>query len=231
MAQLSATIATRHGSLGDYLTGQLERARVRAILAGDTASARAIADSALALVSWESLKQMDRPYLAMLLYLASVRGGVDGEALAREWSLRTPVEFKRRDSLNVLVGRGELALASGNARDALRLFRLADVLDCETCFYPRYARAFDAMGEGDSARVWFERTTTAFSQLNPIADALELPHAFRRLGELSELRGDGAAAVKWYERFVALWGTSDIPAVQASLRTVRGRLDKLAAAR
>jgi hypothetical protein len=81
--------------------------------------------------------------------------------VARDWSRSTPTEFKRRDSLNVLVGLGELALASGNAHDALRLFRIADVRDCQTCFYPRYARAFDAMSERDSARVWFEKNAAA----------------------------------------------------------------------
>ena len=115
------------------------------LLAGDTARARAIADSGLAVASWESLEPMDRPYLAMLLYLASVGDVKRGADVARDWSRSTPTEFKRRDSLNVLVGRGELALASGNAREALRLFRIADVRDCEACFYPRYARAFDAM--------------------------------------------------------------------------------------
>src|SRR4029079_18358182 len=121
-----------------------------------TARARAIADSGLAVVPLESVKPMDRPYLEMLLYLASVGDVIRGADVAQEWSRATPTEFKRRDSLNVLVGRGELALAAGNAHDALRLFRIADVRDCQPCFYPRYARAFDAMSERDSARVWFE---------------------------------------------------------------------------
>jgi DNA-binding SARP family transcriptional activator len=230
MATVRATIARKYGSSGDYLALQLERALTHATLAGDTARARAIADSALAVVSWQLLKQMDRPYLAMLLYLASVHDIERGDALAGEWSRRTPTEFKRRDSLNVLIGRGELALASGNAHDALRFIRLSDFLYCQTCFYPRYARAFDAIGEGDSARVWFERTATAVHWLGLIGSSLELPHTFRRLGELAEARGDVVSATRWYKRFVALWATSDIPALQASVRTIRGRLDKLGVA-
>ncbi len=111
--------------------------------------ARAIADSALATVPWESLKPMDRPYLTMLLYLASVGDVTRGAELAIEWTRTTPPKFKLRDSLNVLIGRGELALEAGKPHEALRLFRIADVRGCETCFYPRYARALDAMGETD----------------------------------------------------------------------------------
>ena len=227
MARLTAMLIQKYGSSGDYLAGQLHRARLRATVAGDTARARAIADSGLAVARWQSLKPMDRPYLAMLSYLASVRDVQRGSELAREWSSVTPKEFKRRDSLNVLVGRGELALAAGNAREALRFFRLADVRDCEPCFFPRYARAFDALSERDSARVWFERYAAASAPWNAPGDAIELAHTYRRLGELYEERRDVRTAVSWYERFAALWATSDTPTLQAQVRDVRDRVDKL----
>ena len=34
-------------------------------------------------------------------------------------------------------------------------------------------------------------------------------------------------AVSWYERFTALWATSDTPTLQAQVRDVRDRIDKL----
>ena len=227
ITRLTAALVRTHGSSGDYLAAQLNRARLRATVAGDTARARAIADSALTVARWASLKPMDRPYPAMLLYLASIDDVKRGADVALEWSRTTPKEFRLRDSLNVLVGRGELALASGNARDAVRLFRLADVRGCEGCFYPRYARAFDAMHESDSARVWFEHYVRKTTHSNALGDALELAHAYRRLGELGEARGDAAAAVSWYRRFAALWASSDTPALQAQVRDIRERIDKL----
>ena len=225
MVALNANLVKKHGSAGDILAAQLSRARLRATLAGDTARARAIADSGLAVVPLESLKPMDRPYLEMLLYLASVGDVIRGADVAQEWSRATPTEFKRRDSLNVLVGRGELALASGNAHDALRLFRIADVRDCEPCFYPRYARVFDAMSERDSARVWFELYAGALIPAH--GDPAELAHTYLRLGELYEERRDVGAAVKWYDQFTNLWATTDAPVLQARVREVRGRVDRL----
>jgi tetratricopeptide (TPR) repeat protein len=227
MTRLMATVVEKHGSSGDYLTGQLYRARLRATLAGDTARARAIADSGFAVAQLESLKPMDRPYVAMLLYLASVGEVQRGADVAREWSRTTPKEFRRRDSLNVLVGRGELALASGNAREALRLFRIADFRDCDVCFYPRYARAFDAIGERDSARVWFKKYATLVAPRHALDDIAELAHVYLRLGELYEERQDVNSAVDWYGRFTTLWATTDTPVLQARVRDVRGRVDRL----
>jgi tetratricopeptide (TPR) repeat protein len=225
--QAGATIARRHGSSGNVLERQLERARLHATIASDTVPARAIADSALAAANWNAMKQMDRPYPALLLYLASVGDVRHGGQVVREWSARTPAEYKLRDSLNVLIGRGELALASGNGREALRLFRLADVRDCEPCFYPRYARAFDALREPDSARVWFERYANALIPTNTIDDVLELPHTYRRLGELYEAKGDVSGAIAWYDRFTTLWASSDSPVPQAAVREVRAHVDEL----
>ena len=227
MARLTAILVRQHGSPGDYIAGQLRRAQLRATVAGDTARARAIADSALTGTQWDLVKPMDRPYLPIMLYLASVGDVKLGAAVAREWSRITPTEFKRRDSLRVLVGRGELALASGNPREALRLFHVADVRDCQPCFFPRYARAFDALGGRDSARTWYERYASAVAPWHDLDDAMELPHTYLRLGELYEERHEVSAAVDWYEHFVNLWANSDTPALQAKVREVRGRVDSL----
>jgi tetratricopeptide (TPR) repeat protein len=222
MTRLNATVIAKQGSLGDYLAAELTRARLRATLTGDTVRARAIADSGLAVAHWDSLKPMDRPYLPMLQYLASVGDVTRGASIAREWSVATPALYKRRDSLNILAGRGELALASGDGREALRLFRIADVRGCERCFYPRYGRAFDAINEPDSARIWYERFADAAVVLYT-ADNAELPNVYLRLGELYEQRHDVNAAIGWYDRFAALLATTDAPSLQRKVREVRGR--------
>jgi DNA-binding SARP family transcriptional activator len=227
LGRRNVAILKAYGSPGDFLAAELQRGQVHAILTGDSARARAIADSGLAVAPWASLRPMDRPYSAMLQYLASVGDVKRGVEVAGEWSRMTPTEFKRRDSLNVLIGRGEIALSARNAREAVRLFRLADARDCQLCFYPRYARAFDALGEEDSARVNFERYAAGSNGANAFGDAVELAHTYRRLGELAKIRHDARTAVAWYERFIALWATSDTPALQSEVRGIRGRVARL----
>jgi tetratricopeptide (TPR) repeat protein len=227
LARLTANIVARHGSPSDLLARQLRRATVRATVVGDALKARAIADSAFAISPWRSLRPMDRPYLALLEYFASVNDVKHGAEVASEWSRSTPIEYRLRDSLNVLVGRGELALASGSAREALRLFRIANVRDCEVCFYPRLARAFDALNQRDSARVWFERYVDSTDPHIVPADAIELGHTYLRLGELSEARHDARASITWYEKLSALWSTSDAPTLQASVVDMRARVERL----
>jgi len=114
-------------------------------------------------------------------------------------------------------------LASGNGREALRLFKIADVRDCKPCFYPRYARAFDALNEPDSARVWYERFAVTVIPLYTL-DQAELPNAYLRLGELYEQRHDVSAAISWYEKFAALLATTDAPFLQKKVREIRGRV-------
>jgi len=79
LARLNTTILRSNESSGDRLVEELQRAQLRATIACDTVRARVIADSGLAITRWELLRPMDRPYLVMLLYLASVgdvaRGG------------------------------------------------------------------------------------------------------------------------------------------------------------
>ena len=83
------------------------------------------------------------------------------------------------------------------------------------------------MGETDSARVWFERYMRNHTHSNAIEDAFELPHAYRRLGELAEVRGNRPVAVAWYERFVDLWAVSEMPALQGQVREVSERIRRL----
>ena len=215
------------GASGDYLAGELQRAIHHDRLGGDIARGRAIADSALAQVPWASMRPLERPYSFLIQHYAAIGDIARGEEIARDWAQNTPMEFRKRDSLAVLFSRGKLALAAGNAREALRLFQAADRRGCIGCYFPRYARAYDAMGQRDSARVWFERFAESTEPNATINYALELAHAYLRLGEINEDRKANAAAIKWYEAFAALWATSDTPALQDKVREIRTRIDRL----
>ena len=153
MTRLNAMVIAKQGSFGRHLAAELMRARLRATLTGDTARARAIADSGLAVARWDSLGPMDRPYLPMLQYLASVgdvargdtsRAMVSGYAGALQAS-RFAEHSRRAWRARVGVGQRPRGVA---------IIQVADVRGCERCFYPRYGRAFDAINKPDSARIW-----------------------------------------------------------------------------
>ena len=216
-----------NGSLGNFLAAELQRARVHVVLVGDTLRARAIADAAFRVAPWERITRFDRPYAAMLLYLASIRDENAGRALVSEWSRGTTAEWKMRDSLGVLIGRGEVALSAGHASEAVKLFRAADVSGCEPCFYPRYARAFDVSGQRDSARLYYERYAAAHLPNLPLSEGEELANTYLRLGVLFEERRDAKAAIGWYEKFTTLWAKADTPVLRAKVREVQGRLERL----
>jgi tetratricopeptide (TPR) repeat protein len=86
--------------------------------------------------------------------------------------------------------------------------------------------AFDALGQKDSARTYYERYANAHIPGDRLADADALPRAYLRLGELYEERSDWKAAMKWYDAFVTLWKDAD-PELQPKVSEVRARLDRL----
>jgi tetratricopeptide (TPR) repeat protein len=70
------------------------------------------------------------------------------------------------------------------------------------------ARAYDQLGHADSATALYEE----FAELRSSAiynDAGHLAHAYMRLGELYEQRGEPEKAIEYYGRFVELWETAD----------------------
>ena len=210
------------------LAAQLERARLYATLLDDPVRGRAIVDSALARVPWAALRVLDRPYVSLLSTYASLGDLARADSLVAEWTLTMPAEFKGIDSLDVVAARGEVALASGNPREALQLFRLADVRGCTVCFFPRYARTHDALGNRDSSLLWYERYVTTPYPGIPMVDAAELARAYRRLGELYEERGEWRKAIERYEDYVVLWRNAD-PVLQRGVQNVQARLTRLRA--
>ena len=127
---------------------------------------------------------------------------------------------------------GEIALAEGRPRDALREFRRADRLPDGPVhlnalgFHADVGRAFDKAGMVDSAIATFEQYLGT-PQLNRLShDAVYLAHILQRLGALYEARGDLAKAVGSYERFVELWRNAD-PELQPRVVAARRRLESL----
>jgi tetratricopeptide (TPR) repeat protein len=98
---------------------------------------------------------------------------------------------------------------------------------CGVCGLFDLARLADQAGRPDSALALYERAFAVTNYNRYVADAVQLPPALKRAGELYEAKGDHAKASKVYQRFVDLWKDAD-PALQPGVREIRARLGRLA---
>jgi tetratricopeptide (TPR) repeat protein/TolB-like protein len=121
---------------------------------------------------------------------------------------------------------GEILLAEGKPRDAIRAFQRADSGACRICILPRLGAAYDLAGDRDSAIAVFERYRTTPDLYRLSTDANYLAGIQKRLGELYEARGDKARALAAYEQFVTLWRAAD-PELQPAVQQVRQRIQML----
>ena len=99
-------------------------------------------------------------------------------------------------------------------------------IGCTICALFELAQAYDQAGQPDSALAIYERYVITPWIARITQDALELPVAFRRLGELYEERGDRERAAEYYSQFVDLWEEAD-PELQPLVEDVRSRMARL----
>ena len=122
----------------------------------------------------------------------------------------------------------EIALAEGRPRDAIAEFRIWDRRpdgprdSCVGCSRGAFARAFDAAGMPDSAIAYYEGY---LASATPYTWEYEfsIAHAYRRLGELYDAKGDASRATRYYSAFADLWKNAD-PELQPKVAKVRERL-------
>ena len=103
----------------------------------------------------------------------------------------------------------------------------SDLSACTNCALAELGRAYDQAGEPDSALVAYQRaaeTPGGFGRV--FTDRWNLAHAYRRLGELHEERGNKQKALDYYGHFVTLWKDAD-PELQGQVKEVKDRMVKL----
>lgn len=197
-------------------------------LTGDTATVRRRLDAALQATPWGALAPMDRPYVAAIQAYGAIGQAERARALAAEWAREVPAEFQPANAQSIANALGEAELRAGRPREALVLFRRSETRACPQCYAPEYARAWDALGNADSALHWYTVYLESKSQRQALNDALFLAGAYRRAGELHEARGEGARAIERYTGMLDLWRNAD-PSLQPVLRDVRQRVSALRA--
>ena len=158
----------------------------------------------------DQLPPLDRPYVTLAeLYAAAGKGEAAREMLAAREEIAgaepVPAERLALDRVAAL-----LALAEGDPEGAVEAARRASGGRCGPCGLPLLARAFEAAGRPDSARVTWERyLETPFLWRIRDVDPWHLAAAYQNLGRLYELEGANRQAAAAYARLVELWEEAD----------------------
>jgi tetratricopeptide (TPR) repeat protein len=245
------TLALLDGRWHDYVTITNERLavgpapepafairqiRFEAALKGPSPAAAVRLDSAIALVQFNDLPMVDRPYLEAAGTLARIGNAAKARAmLARYRAEVTDTSLRRVQVNEVHYVLAEIALAEGKPQEAVTEFRQSDVGydgapagECAACLSLDLGRAFDAARVPDSATFYFERylATPFWNKWSLDMDPLRLPVIRERLGQLYESTGNTDKAVENYRAFVELWKNAD-PDLQPRVADARKRIARL----
>jgi tetratricopeptide (TPR) repeat protein len=116
--------------------------------------------------------------------------------------------------------------AEGRYDEVLALIRASDPGSTRLISSVYLARAYEALGQADSALASYERyvTTPAEGRLF-MWDQFFLGPALERGAQLFDQRGDTEKAAEYYSRFVELWSGAD-PELQPRVEAARRRLEE-----
>ncbi len=208
-----------------YLRHTAWKARFETQVLGDPLRALRRVQEALRRVPLDSLEVVDRPYLALADFYVSVDSLERAKALLAEFEAANDPAAER---WHRLLLRGTIALQEGRERDAVRELRAsAQELGSwlHVVVYPELGRAYEAVGQVDSAIAAYERATERRGDIFP-ADAVWRPIVLTKLGELYEERSESERAISYYNEFVELWKDAAAE-LQPQVEDVRRRIAAL----
>jgi tetratricopeptide (TPR) repeat protein len=190
-------------------------------------------DGTLAVTPFASIPVADRSYLDVATVFARAGKADRAKAvLAQRTSEMRDTARLRAEVPRVHRVLGEIAIAEGRPKDAVREFWAGDSLPdgpvdgCASCTYINIARAYDKANMADSAAVYFEKFFGTPGDYRGVTDYQVFAPAARRTGELYEAKGDRAKAVHYYRMFVDLWKNADAE-LQPQVNEVKKRLARL----
>jgi tetratricopeptide (TPR) repeat protein len=211
----------------DHVLGRgLQQAIVQLQAVRDTAAAVATIDRTLNEVELRSLPVADwsAEWLATIL---AMTGQPDrAEALLDEASELLDPRLRPAFERNSRAARGEIALTRGDPERALEEFRQQSPDDCRPCAALGPARAFEAMGQADSAIVYYEEYIARPYHWRVFPDASFRADVLERLGVLYEEKDDLEQAAGWYAQLVELWEDAD-PELQPRVRAAQEKLEEI----
>jgi tetratricopeptide (TPR) repeat protein len=218
--------AEEHDQAADYV-GQVILLGWIDLRYGDTLTALANVEDALARYPLDMMSAIDRPYLDLSEFYAHAGQSARATSYVDAYEREVDESLRRRQRDDLYRARGVIALEEGRIDEAVALLRRAkDEARCMTCGNFSLARAYDRAGEVDSTIVELERLLTETFINRVFRDAFVLASTYKRLGELYEERGDREKALENYNNFVELWRDAD-PELQVQVQDVRGRIARL----
>jgi len=211
---------------GQYLTRAARRAITERLLRDDPGRGRRILADALQRYPLDRVVPLDRPYGHLAMAFAAVDQPVRARELLAEFARTPGADHGAEAELWGTGAAGVAALAEGRVDEALAtLKRFDDGNACATCAPAWLARAYERLGQEDSARVMYERLVDLPSD-NIWYDAGHVAHGYVRLGEMAEAAGDRTRAAEYYGRLLDLLRDADA-AMQPLVSRAQAALDRL----
>lgn len=220
-----ATAASRQQTPHQALESLLHLAALDALIRRDPERAVRRIEAVLARYPLDSMPTEDRPY-AHLAWAYALAGRPDrARAALRElegnWGTAILAQRVLRAEVEAI-----LALEAGDPREALRRLAYYEREGCRDCTLPHRARAFEALGQPDSAIAAYERFVSSTVWDRWTSDQLWLVSSHERLGALYAARGDRERAAGHYRRVLDLWRDAD-PELRPRVAAVGRRLSAL----
>jgi tetratricopeptide (TPR) repeat protein len=155
------------------------------------------------------LSPLDRPYGHLAMAWAAAGDGSRAKALLDEFESTPEADHSEEAERWALGAKAVIALEEGRATEAIAAFRAFDDGNaCATCATPWLGRAFDRLGNPDSARVQYE-SFVGLPSADLWYDDAHLAHAWQRLGEIYEAEGAREKAVESWRRLANMLANAD----------------------
>ena len=221
-----ASLSLEHDEPGDVRAAGHWRAWTRLYAVGDTAGALRALERANDVVSLDELPFADRDHASRAALLAALGQVEDARVVLEEFEIGADADMKRAAENNVYRALGQIALAEGDAGQALEFFRRSDRGRCSICPKLGMAMAFEAVGQPDSALAWYESYLEDRQPNRMYWDQAGLAWSMKEAARLADELGDTEEAALYYAQFVELWADADAE-LQPQVEAARSRLEEI----
>jgi tetratricopeptide (TPR) repeat protein len=215
-------VAQRFGLVELQLQVALQAAGAAALLLDDGPRALRLLDDALAHHDRGALPPRAQGHLLAARVAAAAGDAARAAAEVAAYERLVPADNRRAEAADLEEIRAFIDLYAGRAEAALpRLQRLAGEAPCAVCPLPALGRAYESLGQPDSAIAAYARFLETTHMGRFASDAVWRATVLFRLGELHEAAGNADAAIRYYAEFVELWQRADAglqPRVEAARR-------------
>lgn len=216
----------------ELAANQYAIAAIAGMALGDSASAAAFSTLSHRLKTGElaSLDSSEYPLFALAFLAAASERAADARTLMQLW--RRSVDSMARFPGDLEGWNAIAAAAAGNWQAAARLASLSRAAThCQPCGGWIVGYFWDRAQQPDSAYAWYARMSAAPASKSNLGEiGLLEPLGVRRMGEIAETRGDTAAALQAYSRYLELRTAPD-PALLPEVQTVKQRVAALRASK